>query len=409
MPQHEARYKYRLRINAIQARELKDVFDVGRFVWNQALGRWSDLWRHEGLRLSCAGADQELTDWRSRFEWLAAQPSVPQQQVLRDLWKSISAFFDKTNPAGRPRFKKKGSHATARWTKNGFKVAGSGLGLAGDRLEVATASGRLPLRVVWSRPLPSAPTSVTVYRDKAGRFWASFVVRIEVPEPSGVRTGCRTTGLDVGLTTFASTEDPETCVTNPRYARAAANALARSNRNTARKAKGSNHRTQSKRRAARVAGRVADQRLDFAHKAARGLVQSYAVIGVEDLRITNLVRKGKPGNRRTKAGLNRAMADAGWGQFLVTLSWQATKAGTAIVVLPARDTTQTCSDCGTKAKPRIELSDRVFRCRACGLVEDRDRNAARNLNPRHPRNRLGCTGAGDDGTKPKVPAGTSAA
>ncbi|MHB1711918.1 MAG: hypothetical protein ACYCV7_11030, partial [Acidimicrobiales bacterium] len=138
------------------------------------------------MRLHLAGADKELTDWRSRFEWLAAQPSVPEQQVLRDLFASVSAFFDKSNPAGRPNFKKRRcDYGTARWTKNGFKLGGTGHGSTGDRLEVATATGRRPLRVVWSRPLPSTPTSVTVYRDKGGRWWASFVVRVEVPDPGG--------------------------------------------------------------------------------------------------------------------------------------------------------------------------------------------------------------------------------
>ena len=106
------------------------------------------------MRLGLAGADKGLTDWRSRLEWLAAQPSVREQRVLGDLFESVSGFFDKSSPAGRPNFnKRRTGYCTARWTKNAFKVAGSGLGLAGDRLEVATATGRLPLRVGWSRPL----------------------------------------------------------------------------------------------------------------------------------------------------------------------------------------------------------------------------------------------------------------
>ncbi|MGH9065571.1 MAG: zinc ribbon domain-containing protein [Acidimicrobiales bacterium] len=75
------------------------------------------------------------------------------------------------------------------------------------------------------------------------------------------------------------------------------------------------------------------------------------------------------------------MADAGWAKFRAILTWQATKAGKVVVALPARDTAQRCSTCGTIAKPRIERSERVYRCPACGLVMDRDRNAARNLNP----------------------------
>jgi transposase len=107
MAAKEARYRYRLRVNTREADLLKGVFDSCRFVWNQALGRWNDLWRNEGISLHLAGADKELTGWRSQFEWLAEQPSVPEQQVLRDLFASVSAFFDKSNPAGRPNFKKR--------------------------------------------------------------------------------------------------------------------------------------------------------------------------------------------------------------------------------------------------------------------------------------------------------------
>ncbi len=408
----EARYRYRLRVSPDQASALQDVFDTCRFVWNQALGRWGDLWRHEGERVSYRDADKELTHWRGRFDWLAAQPCVPQQQVLRDLYRSISAFFDKANPAGRPRFKSaKTGYATARWTRRGFAISGSGAGQGpDDRLEVATAGRRTALRVVWSRPLPSAPTSVTVYRDRARRWWASFVVQVDVPDVPTNPTG-RSTGLDVGLTTFATAEDRGADVANPRYARAAAKALARSQRNTARKAKGSKGRAKAKAQAARVAARVANQRADFHHKAARALVGAYDRIGVEDLAVKNMSARGKG---RRKAGLNRSIADAGWAQFRAVLGWQATKAGKTVVVLPARDTTQRCSSCGAKAKPRIELSDRVYRCRACGLVLGRDRNSARNLNPDRLRpgggtEPPGQVAVGDDGNKPRVPAGILAA
>jgi len=98
-----------------------------------------------------------------------SQPQNPQGQVLGDLYRSIGAFLDKTNPAGRPQFKiPKRGYATDRWTKNGFSVSGTGRGHRGDRLKIAVAGGRIGLRVLWSRPLPSTPTSVTVYQDPAG-------------------------------------------------------------------------------------------------------------------------------------------------------------------------------------------------------------------------------------------------
>jgi putative transposase len=413
MALHEARYRYRLRVNVIQAALLNDVFDACRYVWNRSLGDWTDLWKTEGIKLGYGAADKALTARRSELEWLAAQPSVPEQQVVKDLYRSISAFFDKSNPAGRPKFKKRRDcYATARWTKNGFRVAGSGLGRPGDRLSVAVSGRRILLRVVWSRPLPSTPTSVTISRDRCGHHWVSFVVRVDVPEANETRAG-QATGLDVGLNVFATTEHPATDIENPRFARAMAKALARSQRNTARKQNGSKNRSKAKKRHASLAARVANQRADFHHKSARGLVDSYARIGIENLSVKNMARKAKGGHKR---GLNRSVADAGWSQFRRLLQWQATKAGTVVVVLPAKNTTQKCSCCGAIAKPRIELSDRIFACRACGLVLERDRNAARNLNPDRVGTPVGGsepTGAaapvGDDGRKPRVPAGILAA
>ncbi|HXR22815.1 MAG TPA: transposase [Acidimicrobiales bacterium] len=418
----KARYNYRLRLRTAEAAKLQAVFSACRAVWNQALGRWVELHREEGLSYRYGDADKELTDWRSAWPWLAGQPSVPEQQVLRDLFKSIAAFFDKANPAGRPRFKsRKAGYATARWTTNGFSVSGSGLGRRADRLEVAVAGGRLPLRVVWSRPLPSAPTSVTVRRDKAGHWWASFVVEVELPEAPTCPTG-RTTGLDMGLSTFATAEDEAADVANPRFARRVATALARSQRNVARAQKGSKGRAKAKKRLAAASAKVADQRRDFQHKAARGLLGAYDVVGVEDLQVKNMSRRAKLARNtkrgksgRCKAGLNRSIADAGWRQFLSVLSWQAAKAGKRVMVLPAGGTTQRCSSCGARAKPRVELSDRVFRCGCCGLVLGRDRNAARNLNPGRAPGPAGwavpARGApgGDDGSKPSVLASAGAA
>jgi putative transposase len=339
-----------------------------------------------------------LTDWRHTFDWLEAQPQNPQEQTLRDLFKAVSAFFDKKNPAGRPTFKsRKAGYATARWTKNGFSVKDG-------RLDVATsAKNRIALRVVWSRDLPSEPGLATVSRDRAGRWWVSFTTEVDVPY--GPATMDHTTGLDVGLTTFATTEFAGADIANPRLARRAARASARSQRNLAPKKKGSNNRGKAKTAQAKVEAHTANQRRDWQHQHARVLAGRFDRIGVEDLRIKNMNRTGKG---RRKAGLNRSIADAGWGQFLNILDWQLRKVGHQMTRLDPRNTTQTCSGCGTKAKGRLGLADRTFACDNCGLVLDRDRNAAHNLNP----NRWDKTvrvGQGVDGSKPKIPAGTLAA
>ena len=327
MRQIEVRYRYRLRVSNTQANQLKEVFDSCRFVWNRALGDWTDAWKHEQRSVQYGEADRALTLRRKELDWLRGQPSVPEQQALRDLYRSIAAFFDKKNPTRRPTFKKKGTLQSARWTKNGFAIKN-------DRLHIAVGGGRTALRVVWSRELASVPASVTVYRDRCGHYWASFVCRIEVPEVR-VRSTGSSTGLDVGLTTFATVEDAEHDVQNPRYLRHAQRALARSQRNMSRKKKGSKNRARAKTRLARQHAKVASQRLDFQHKAAHGLVANYDQIGVEDLRVKNMMARSKRvGHRRAKTGLSRAISDAGWSQFVRVLEHQATKAGVEIVEVP---------------------------------------------------------------------------
>jgi putative transposase len=382
----EVRYRYRLRVSRQQAVALDQVYATNRFVWNQMVGRWNDLWRHEGE--SCFERDmhRELTDLRSRFEWLDACPVTPQQQVIRDLGKAIRGFFDPTSPARRPRYRSKRRPVTsARWTTRGFRVDRG-------RLCVAVAGGRIKLRVVWSRALPSEPKSVTVCRDPAGRWFASFVVRIEPDER--VHTG-RSTGADVGLTTFVTTVDPDHDIPNPRFARRAARDLAQANRALARTEKESKGRERARQRLAKVHARTADRRRDHHHKTARDLARAFDVIGIEDLRVANMVR-----NRH----LARSIADAGWAEWATILEHQARKAGSTVVRMDARNTTQTCSGCGTKAKVRLGLKDRVFCCQSCGLVMDRDRNAARNLDPGRTE-----PGESDDGSKTIVPVGTAAA
>ena len=364
----ELRYRYRLRVNTRRRALLDQTWAACRMVWNTALGRWEDLYRHEGISIRGVEMAAELTDWRGRYDWLRAVPVTPQQQTIRSLDKAIAAYFDRSNPAGRPRFKRKGTCHTAEWNTNGFRVTGTGQ--RGDRLSLALPGGREEIPVVWSRPLPSEPKSVQVYRCPEGHYWASFVVRVE-PEPVDVPD--RNTGLDVGLNTLVATShDDDSDVPNPRFSRADRKLLRRVDQRAGRGRRDQRPSEKTKRRRARAHGRVARRRLDYHQKTARQIARSYREIGVEDLRIRNMLA-----NRH----LSRAIADAGWGQWVACLEHQRRKIGRTIEYRDPRNTSQTCSECGTKAKSRLGLADRVFVCEECGMVLGRDRNAARNLEP----------------------------
>lgn len=378
----QARYRYRLRVTPKQARQIQEVFDSCRFVWNTALGRWRDLWEHERISLSGYDMCQELTDWRGCYEWLAAIPRRPQVAVLDDLYVAISQFYRRTR--NRPRFKKKGQCVSARWIKKGFSVVDGGFALS-------VAGGRTNLRVVCHRPLPSEPSSVTVDRDACGRWWASFVVEVEPTEhvPTGL-----TTGLDVGLTTFATTEHPENDVPNPRFGKSALVTQRRRDRALSRSQDASKRGKKARLRRARQHAKTAARRHHHAHTTAARLARTYDRIGVEKLNVKGLVR-----NR----SLSRAISDAAWSDFIAALDWQFRKTGRELTYLPAPYTSRKCSRCGV-VKAKLPLSERTFSCDGCGLTLDRDRNAARNLNP----GRDG-PGAPVDGRKTLVPTGIRAA
>jgi putative transposase len=174
-------------------------------------------------------------------------------------------------------------------------------------------------------------------------------------------------GIDVGLKVFLITADG-LVIDNPRHHRQAEKRLAKAQRVVSRRQKGSRRRTKAVRSCARQYQTVTRQRADFHHKAARQLVQQYDTIYLEALQVSNMVRNHH---------LAKSIADASWGQFRSTLEYKAACAGKRVIAVPAHYTSQDCSGCGERV-PK-SLSVRTHVCPACGLVLDRDENAARNI------------------------------
>jgi putative transposase len=177
----------------------------------------------------------------------------------------------------------------------------------------------------------------------------------------------RETGIDVGLTVFLVTAEGER-VENPRHSRQGEKRLANAQRRVSRRTKGSNRRKKAVQLLARAHQTIRRQRRDFHHKTALTLVRQYDTIYLEDLRVANMVR-----NRH----LSKSISDAGWAQFRTLLEGKAVYAGRRVVAVPPAYTSQDCSGCG--ARVQKSLSVRTHICPSCGLVLDRDENAARNI------------------------------
>ena len=296
--------------------------------------------------------------------WLGGVSAVVLQQALADLNAAYRNFFaslksERKGPKiGPPRFRsRKDRRQAIRFTANArFKVLSAGnlrLPKIGDVL------------VRWSRPLPCDPSSVTVIRDSAGRYFASFVIEAE---PGALPPAVPVTGIDLGLNHFAVLSDGRK-ISSPRFLRRAEKNLKRRQRNLSRKQKGSRNRDKARVKVARAHVRVADARRDFHHQLSTALIRENQAVAVEDLAVSGLAR----------TRLAKSVHDAGWSGFVGMLEYKARLYGrTFIRIGRFEPTSRTCSACGAKNGPK-PLHVREWICPACGARLDRDINAAVNV------------------------------
>jgi putative transposase len=276
------------------------------------------------------------------------------RRAYRNWFDSLSGIR-KGRRIGRPRFRSKRGRQSIRLTRNGFALHGA-------RLYVAKVGD---LKVRWSRPLPSEPSSVTVPMEADGRYYGSFVVeRDAIPLPACSHE----VGIDVGLNRLAVTSDGEV-IANPRFLRAKERHLARAQRALSRKRRSSANRVKARRRVAVLHRKVRETRLDYAHKTALRLVRDNQAIYAEDLAVSGLAR----------TRLAKSVYDAGWAQLLRLVEEKAIQYGRTFGRIGRFEpTSQVCSACGTNGGPK-PLSVRAWSCSACGNVHDRDVNAAKNI------------------------------
>ncbi|RVU28555.1 transposase [Streptomyces antnestii] len=300
--------------------------------------------------------------------WLGEVSAVVLQQSLRDVEGAYRNFFAslkgtrKGARVGSPRFKsRKDSRQPIRFTANArWSITDNGwLNLP----KIGEA------KVKWSRSLPTAPTSVTVIKDAAGRYFASFVIDTDpAADAMAVPDTDQMVGIDLGLTHFAVLSDGRK-IDFPRFLRRAEKKLKRAQRDLSRKQKGSQNRTKARLKVARPHAQVADARREFHHQLSTKLIRENQAIGVEDLAVKGLAR----------TRLAKSVYDAGWAQFVNMLEYKAVRYGRTLVKIGRYEpTSQVCSACGFKDGPK-PLDVREWTCAACGAVHDRDHNAAKNV------------------------------
>ena len=301
----KARYQYRLYPTNQQKRLLSQLFGCVRVVWNDTLAYCQELYQQGEKKPKYTELSKRLTQIKKTKEkqWLTEVSSIPLQQSLRDLETAYSNFFAsckgerKGKKVKPPKFKKRKSQQSARFTDNGFTVNQHHVTLAkiGD------------LKVVWSRPLPSKPSSVTVIKDAADRYFLSFVVEIQ---PETLSDNEQAVGIDLGIATFATLDTGEK-INAPKPLKKRLKRLKKAQRNLSRKQKGSKRREKARKRVAKIHAKIKDTRTDFLHKLSTRIVRENQTIVLEDLNTSGMVKNRK---------LSRAISDLGWRSFRDMLS-----------------------------------------------------------------------------------------
>ncbi|TDC93375.1 transposase [Nonomuraea deserti] len=352
-------YKYRFYPTAGQAEELARTFGCVRLVYNKALEERTRAYTLQGRRVSYVESSAALTQWKRSgdYDFLFEVSSVPLQQALRHLQAAFANFFAKR--ARYPTFKsRKKARASAEYTRSAFRWRDGTLTLA--KMDT-------PLDIVWSRPLPETaePSTVTVSRDAAGRWFVSILAEEKIAPLAPAE---QSVGVDAGITALAALSTGEKIV-NPRPERRDRRRLAKAQRALARKTKGSNNRAKARLTVARVYARITDRRRDHLHKVTTRLVRENQVIAVEDLTVRNMVKNHS---------LARAVSDASWREFRSMLEYKAAWYGRTLVAVDRwLPSSRLCSRCGT-LQEEMPLKVREWTC-ACGAVHDRDVNAAKNV------------------------------
>ncbi|MER5446974.1 RNA-guided endonuclease TnpB family protein [Streptomyces sp. NPDC002764] len=367
----QLRYAFRLYPDAAQQAALARALGCARVVFNDAVRAREDA-RKAGKPFPTAGqlSTRLITEAKRTAEraWLGEVSAVVLQQSLRDAETAYKNFFAslkgtrKGPRTGPPRFKsRKDARQSIRFTANArWSITDAG------RLNLPKIG---PVKVKWSRTLPATPSSVTVIKDAAGRYFASFVIDTDpAADQARMPDTDRTIGIDLGLTHFAVLSDG-TKIDSPRFLRRAEKKLKKAQRELSRKQKGSKNRAKARLNVARAHAKVTDARREFHHQLSTKLICENQGIAVEDLAVAGLAR--------TK--LAKSVHDAGWSSFLSMLEYKAQRYGRTLARIGRFEpTSQTCSTCGVKDGPK-PLNVREWTCAACGTVHDRDTNAALNV------------------------------
>jgi putative transposase len=331
-----------------------------RTLYNVVLEQRKTWWeRGQGRSASYYQQKAELPDLKVDFPAYAEVNAKVLQDAILRVERAYQAFFRRVKHGETPGYSR--VQGPGRYHSFTYPQYGGGAVQHGAVLSLSKI-GRIPIRL--HRPLHGTPKTVTTSKEADG--WYACISCAEVPTQPLPHTG-KETGIEVGLRVFLVTADGGV-IENPRHYRKAQLQLAKAHKRVSRCKRGSKRRQKAAALLKRRHQKVRCQRLDFHHKTALALVRLYDVIFLENLQVRNLVRN---------CHLAKSISDAGWAAFRTILACKAAYAGKREMAIPAQYTSQNCSGCGEHVPKRLSIRTHV--CPSCGLVIDRDENAALNI------------------------------
>jgi len=351
-------FQYKAKVNKTTNEKADKWLDLCCWLYNTALEQRKMVYKNNNLTLSAYTQHSELPSLKKELPEFKQVGSQVLQDVIDRLDKAYKSFFRRVKNGetpGVPRFKSRNRYDSFTLKQTGWKLEGRNI--------IIKNIGRFKLFL--SRPIEGNIKTITIRKTATGKWFVSFSCD-NVPEKK-LEPNNKSIGLDVGLNSFVVDSDGNK-VDNPRFLRKSEKELRRKQRSLYRKKKGSNRRNKAKLFVAKVHEKITNQRKDFLHKTVNYFVKNYGAIVVEDLNIKDMVKNHK---------LAKSISDASWSIFIQFLSYKAEEAGRIFEKVNPRNTSQICSNCGEKVVKSLAV--RTHKCPYCGLVMDRDKNAAINI------------------------------
>ena len=358
-------YKYRIYPSKAQETSLEKMLEECRWLYNKILETRKNAYEQDGKSLGLYDTQNMIPGWKAERIALKTVHSLVLQNVNIRVDLAFKAFFRRVKAGeepGYPRFKGYG-----RYDSMTYSQYGNGARLDGNSLILSKLGS---VKIKMHRDLCGKPKIITVVRAATGKWFATISCECESqPLPKSERFA----GVDVGLQTFATLSNGEK-IANPRFFKKEQDALAKAQRKMSKLIKGTPERANARKVVSRVHERITSKRTNFAHQESRKLVNTYGVIVFEKLSVVDMMSNHTQvfGNK-----LNKSIADVAWNQLAQFTAYKAEDAGRLFLQVDPRNTSKKCSRCQSIV-PK-DLSVRIHDCPHCGLVLDRDHNAAINI------------------------------